>query len=59
MFPKYDLWTGIFRFMVKADTMKSWIVTKVVVAPKLCGRELWLNCRKENRLKREKAVQSS
>jgi hypothetical protein len=46
MFPKYDLWTGIFGFMVKADTMKSLIVTKVVVAPKLCGRELWLNRRK-------------
>jgi hypothetical protein len=59
MFPKYDLWTSIFGFMVKADTMKSWIVTKVVVAPKLCGRELRLNCRKGNRLKREKVVQSS
>jgi hypothetical protein len=30
-----------------------------VVALKLCGRELWLNRRKGNRLKREKAVQSS
>jgi hypothetical protein len=39
MFPKYDLWTGIFRFMVKADRMRSLIVTKVVVAPKLCGRK--------------------
>jgi hypothetical protein len=56
MFPKYDLWTGIFGFMVKEDTMRSLIVTKVVVAPKLCGRELRLNRRKGNRLKREKAV---
>jgi hypothetical protein len=56
IFPKYDLWTGIFGFMVKADTMRSLIVTKVAVAPKLCGRELRLNHRKGNRLKREKAV---
>jgi hypothetical protein len=59
IFPKYDLWTGIFGFIVKADMMKSLIVTKVAVAPKLCGRELRLNRRKENRLKREKVVQSS
>jgi hypothetical protein len=59
IFPKYDLWTDIFGFMVKADMMRSLIVTKVVVALKLCGRELWLNRRKGNRLKREKAVQSS
>jgi hypothetical protein len=59
MFPKYDLWTGIFGFMVKADTMRSLIVTKVAVAPKLCERELRLNRRKGNRLKREKVVQSS
>jgi hypothetical protein len=45
--------------MVKADMMKSLIVTKVAVAPKLCGSELWLNRRKGNRLKREKVVQSS
>jgi hypothetical protein len=45
--------------MVKADTMRSLIVTKVAVAPKLCGRELRLNRRKGNRLKREKVVQSS
>jgi hypothetical protein len=34
-------------------------VTKVVVAPKLCDRELRLNRRRGKRLKREKAVQSS
>jgi hypothetical protein len=45
--------------MVKADTMRSLIVTKVAVAPKLCERELRLNHRKGNRLKREKVVQSS
>jgi hypothetical protein len=45
--------------MVKADTMKSLIVTKVVVAPKLCETELRLNHRKGNRPKREKDVQSS
>jgi hypothetical protein len=59
MFSKYGLWTGIFGFMVKADTMRSLIVTKVVVAPKLCEMELRLNRRKANRLKREKVVQSS
>jgi hypothetical protein len=46
MFSKYDLWTGIFEFMIKADTMKSLIVTKVAIAPKLCGRKLQLNRRK-------------
>jgi hypothetical protein len=45
--------------MIKAYTMKSVIETKVVVAPKLCIRELRLNRRKGNRLKREKAIQSS
>jgi hypothetical protein len=55
----YDLWTGIFGFMVKADTMRSLIVTKIAVAPKLCERELRLNRRKGNRLRREKVVQSS
>jgi hypothetical protein len=35
------------------------IVTKVVVAPKLCARELRFNCGKRNRLKGEKAIQSS
>jgi hypothetical protein len=59
MFPKYDLWTGIFGFMAKADTMRSLIMMKVAVVPKLCERELRLNHRKGNRLKREKAVQSS
>jgi hypothetical protein len=43
----------------RSYTMRSLIVTKVVVAPKLRGRELRLNCRKGNRLKGEKAVQSS
>jgi hypothetical protein len=32
---------------------------KVVVAPKLCAREFRLNRRKGDRLKREKATQSS
>jgi hypothetical protein len=59
MFFKYGLWTDIFGFMIKAYTIRSLIVTKVVVAPKLCGRELRLNRRKGNRLKREKFVQSS
>jgi hypothetical protein len=59
MFSKYGLWIGIFGFMVKADTMRSLIVTKVAVAPKLCERELRLNRRRGNQLKREKAVQSS
>jgi hypothetical protein len=56
---KYGLWTGIFGFMIKAYTMSSVIVTKVAVASKLCVRELRLNRRKGNRLKREKAIQSS
>jgi hypothetical protein len=59
MFSKHGLWTGIFGFMIKAYTMRSLIVTKVAVALKLCGRELWLNRRKGNRLEGEKAVQSS
>jgi hypothetical protein len=59
MSSKYGLWTGIFGFMIKAYTMKSVIETKVVVAPKLCIRELRLNRRKRNRLKREKAIQPS
>jgi hypothetical protein len=59
MSSKYGLWTGIFGFMIKAYTMRSLIVTKVVVAPKLYERELRLNRRKGNRLKREKAIQSS
>jgi hypothetical protein len=59
MSSKYGLWTGIFGFMIKAYTMRSMIVTKVAVAPKLCARELRLNRRKGNRLKREKAIQSS
>jgi hypothetical protein len=59
MSSKYGLWTGIFGFMIKAYTMRSLIVTKVVVALKLCGRELQLNRGKGNRLKKEKVVQSS
>jgi hypothetical protein len=35
------------------------IVTKVVAAPKLCTKELRLNHEKRNRLKRERAIQSS
>jgi hypothetical protein len=45
--------------MIKAYTKGSLIVTKVAVALKLCERELQLNRRKGNRLKREKVVQSS
>jgi hypothetical protein len=36
--------------------VKSMIVTKVGVAPKLCAGELRLNGRKRNRLKEEKAI---
>jgi hypothetical protein len=39
MSSKYGLWTGIFGFMIKADMMRSLIVTKVVIAPKLCAGE--------------------
>jgi hypothetical protein len=59
MSSKYGLWTGIFGFMIKAYTMKSVIETKVVVALNLYIMELQLNRRKGNRLKREKAIQSS
>jgi hypothetical protein len=45
--------------MIKAYAMRSMILTKVVVVLKLCARELRLNRRKGNRLKREKAIQSS
>jgi hypothetical protein len=58
MSSKYDLWAGIFGFMIKAYTMSCMTTTKVIVAPKLCARELRLNRRKGNRLKREKAIQS-
>jgi hypothetical protein len=36
--------------------VKSMIVTKDVVAPKLRAREFWLNSEKRNRLKGEKAI---
>jgi hypothetical protein len=36
--------------------VKSMIVTKAGVAPKLHARELWLNSGKRNRLKGEKAI---
>jgi hypothetical protein len=36
--------------------VKSVIVTKVGVAPKLRARELWLNSEKRNRLKEEKTI---
>jgi hypothetical protein len=36
--------------------VRSMIVTKVGVAPKLRARELWLNNGKRNRLKGEKAI---
>jgi hypothetical protein len=51
MSSKYDLWTGIFGFMMKADMMWSLIVTKVDAAPKLRGRELRHDSWKGNRLK--------
>jgi hypothetical protein len=54
MSSKYGLWTGIFKFMIKAYTVRRVIVTKVDVAPKLCVRELRLNRRKGNQLKRGK-----
>jgi hypothetical protein len=59
MSSKYGLWTGIFRFMITAYTIRSLIMTKVAVALKLYKGELRLNHRKGNRLKREKTVQSS
>jgi hypothetical protein len=37
----------------------SMVMTKVAAAPKLHSRELRLNRRNGNRLKREKAIQSS
>ena len=41
--------------MIKAYTMRSMIVVKVVVAPKLCARELRHNDRKkETDLKRKR-----
>jgi hypothetical protein len=36
--------------------MESMIETKVESTPKLCARKLWLNSRKRNRLKEEKAI---
>jgi hypothetical protein len=36
--------------------VKSMVVTKAGVAPKLRARELWLNGGKRNRLKGEKAI---
>jgi hypothetical protein len=45
--------------MIKAHTMRSMTVTKVAIAMKLCERELRLNRRKGNRLKKEKVIQSS
>jgi hypothetical protein len=47
------------RIHGKSRHVEKLDVTKVAVAPKLCKRELRLNRRKENRLKREKVVQSS
>jgi hypothetical protein len=39
--------------------MEGMIVTKVAVTSKLCTKELRLNRGKRNRLKGEKAIQSS
>jgi hypothetical protein len=45
------------RTLVKSiHDMKSMVVTKADVAPKLRARELWLNSGKRNRLKGEKAI---
>jgi hypothetical protein len=45
------------RTLVKSiHDMKSMVVTKDDVAPKLRARELWLNGGKRNRLKGEKAI---
>jgi hypothetical protein len=54
-----DRYLWIYDKSLHDATMGSLIVTKVVVAPKLCGGELRLNRKKGNRLKREKVVQSS
>jgi hypothetical protein len=60
MFSRHDLWTGTFEFRIKSiHNEKGMIVTKAVDAPKLCARELRLNHGKRNRLKGEKAIQSS
>jgi hypothetical protein len=46
-----------FRTRAKSiHDVRSMIVMKVVVAPKLRARELRLNGEKRNRLKREKAI---
>jgi hypothetical protein len=46
-----------FRTRVKSThDVKSMVVTKADVAPKLCARELRLNGGKRNRLKGEKAI---
>jgi hypothetical protein len=39
--------------------VKSMVEMKADIAPKLRARELWLNGRKRNRLKGEKAILSS
>jgi hypothetical protein len=45
------------RTLVKSiHDMKSIVVTKADVAPKLRARERWLNGGKRNRLKGEKAI---
>jgi hypothetical protein len=57
---KHGLQTGIFGFRIKGIyDEKSMIVTKVVVILKLRAKELQLIRRKRNRLKGEKAIQSS
>jgi hypothetical protein len=60
MSSKHGLQTGTFGFRIKdIYDEKGMIVTKVVVASKLCTRELRLNSGKRNRPKGEKAIQSS
>jgi hypothetical protein len=60
MSSKHGLWTGTFEFRIKSiHNKKGMIVTKAADAPKLCARELRLNRGKRNRLKGEKAIQSS
>jgi hypothetical protein len=55
MSSKYGLWIGTFGL----HDEKGAIVMKVADISKLCAKELRLNHGKRNRLKREKAIQSS
>jgi hypothetical protein len=60
MSSNHGLWTGTFEFRIKSiHNEKGMTVTKAADAPKLCTRELRLSHGKRNRLKGEKAIQSS